>query len=101
MAWTRTGLALLATTALSVRLMLGEPTWLVAAVAITGSTGAVVFMLVANRRYTKVHRLLWASSEAWPARVGVTAMAARTAAGAVVTASLLLAASVVMRVVRV
>lgn len=99
MAWTRTGLALLATTAVSVRLMLGEPTWLVAAVAISGSTGAVAFLLVATRRYTSVHRLLWASSDASPARVGVTAVVARAAAGAVVTASLLLAASVVLHVV--
>lgn len=100
MAWTRTGLALLATTALSARLLLDEPGWLVAVLALTGSVGAVGLLLVADRGYARVHSLLWACGDARPARVGVTAPIARTAAAAVAAVSLLLAVSVALQVVR-
>ena len=96
MAWVRTGLALLATSAISVRLMLDEPTWLTAGVALVGGTSAAVLLLVGQWRYRAVHRALWTSTGAGSgARVATAAV--RGATVAVLALSVLLAASAVVR----
>jgi uncharacterized membrane protein YidH (DUF202 family) len=92
MAWVRTGLGLLATSALAVRLMLDEPTWLATGVAVVGGSGAVALLLVGQRRYRSVHADLWTSTGAVPGARTATA-AVRAATVAVLVLSTLLAAS--------
>lgn len=95
MAWVRTGLGLLATSAIAVRLMLDQATWLAAGVALLGGVSAAALLLVGQRRYRDVHNALWTSTATAPgARVATTAVRAATVA--VLALSTLLAASMVL-----
>ena len=95
MAWARTSLGLLATSAIAVRLMLDEPTWLAVGVALVGSVSAAVLLLVGQWRYRTVHEALWTSTGGAPsARVATPAV--RGATVAVLALSAPLVASVVL-----
>lgn len=96
MAWVRTGLGLLATTAIAVRLMLDEPTWLAAGVAVVGSVSAVALLLVGQRRYRAVHDELWASTSAAATGARPATAAVRAATAAVLVLSALLVVGVAL-----
>jgi len=95
MAWVRTGLGVLATSAIAVRLMLDEPTWLAAGVALVGGVSAAALLLAGQRRYRVVHGALWASTGTEPGAAAATA-AVGGATAAVIVLSLLLGASVLL-----
>ena len=95
MAWVRTGLGLLATSAIAVRLMLDEPTWLVAGVAVVGAVSAATLLRVGQQRYRDVHDALWASSGP-VAGAPVPTAAVRAATVAVLVLSAILVASMVV-----
>ena len=95
MAWVRTGLGVLATSAIAVRLMLDEPTWLAGGVALVGGLTGAGLLLAGQRRYRDVHDALWASTATQPG-AGVATTAVRTATAAVLVLSTLLAASVLL-----
>lgn len=95
MAWVRTGLGVLATSAIAVRLMLDEPTWLAAGVALVGGVSAAGLLLAGQRRYRDVHDALWASTGTQPG-AGVATAAVRGATAAVLVLSAMLAASMLL-----
>jgi uncharacterized membrane protein YidH (DUF202 family) len=92
MAWTRTGLAMLATSAVAVRLLLSEPLWLVVAVAFVGVAAGSGLLLRGQSRYRLVHDDLWVTSEGKPA-VELPAAVGLGVTAAVVVLSGLLALS--------
>ena len=96
LAWTRSGLALLATTAVSVRLLVGEPLWLVVAVAAVGAPCAVAVLLLGQRRYRTAHEQLWATGPPATARVAVARGPLLAVTAAVLALSVLLALSAVV-----
>lgn len=59
MAWSRTGLGVLATAALGARLELDDAPWLALALMLVGTGGAVALHVVSRRRYARLHRALW------------------------------------------
>ena len=89
MAWTRTGLAMLATSAVSVRLLLSGPPWLVAAVVALGVPTGTALLLLGQRRYARIHRQQW-SVDSSPA-VELSLAAGRSVAAVVALFSALLA----------
>jgi len=92
MAWVRTALGVMATSAIAVRLMLDEPTWLAAGVALVGGCSAAALLLAGQRRYRVVHDALSASNGTEPgARVATSAV--RGATAAVILLSILLGVS--------
>ncbi len=95
MAWVRTGLGVMATSAIAVRLMLDEPTWLAAGVALVGGCSATALLLAGQRRYRVVHDALWTSNDTEPG-AGVATAAVRGATAAVVVLSILLGVSVLL-----
>ena len=95
MAWVRTGLGVLATSAIAVRLMLDEPTWLAAGVALVGGFSATTLLLAGQRRYRVIHDALWASSGTEPG-AGVATAAVPGATAAVIVLSILLGASALL-----
>jgi len=95
MAWVRTGLGVLATSAIAVRLMLDEPTWLAVGVALVGGSSAAALLLAGHRRYRVVHDALWASDGAGPG-AGVATAAVRGATAAVIVLSILLGVSALL-----
>lgn len=96
MAWVRTALGVLATSAIAVRLMLDESTWLAAGVAAVGGPSAVALLLIAQRRYRAVHQELWTSVSAETTGARSAGGAVRGATGAVLVLSALLVVSVVL-----
>lgn len=73
MAWVRTALGLLATSAIAVRLMLDDPTWLTAGVAAVGGLGAAGLLLVSEGRHRAVENDLWSATALRPATAAVRA----------------------------
>jgi uncharacterized membrane protein YidH (DUF202 family) len=97
MAWVRTGLGLLATSAIAVRLMLDASMWLAAAVAMAGGFSAVALLSVAQRRYRVAQQHLWAADSASTIGVRSATAAVRGATCAVLVLSGLLAVSVAVK----
>ena len=95
MAWVRTGLGVLATSAIAVRLMLDEPTWLAAGVALLGGVSGAALLLAGQRRYRLVHDALWASNGT-EAGAGLATAAVRGATAAVIALSILLGISALL-----
>ncbi|MEX2290238.1 MAG: DUF202 domain-containing protein [Mycobacteriales bacterium] len=96
MAWARTGLGLLATSAIAARLTLDESTWMAAVVAAVGGLGAIALLLVGQSRYRAVHEELWTSASAAtigarPATAGV-----RAATSAAIVLSTVLVVSIAL-----